>query len=150
MKNLVAVRDATARPSGSLADPPRSDWRIDGVDGIERLGVSSAAADLDGDGAADLIVGRPGNPALGALDGSVLVYRRPLAPGTYAPEDAAFEVRNSQRPGTGDFFGYYLRTGDLTGDGAAELAISAADDVEDGKPSGSVQILFGRADLFDE
>ncbi|MEQ1565221.1 MAG: FG-GAP repeat protein [Myxococcota bacterium] len=126
-----------------------SDWTIHGADGFERLGVSSAAADLDGDGAEDLIVGRPGNPALGTLDGSVLVYRGPLAPGTYAPEDAAFEVRNSQRPGTGDFFGIFLRTGDLTGDGAAELAISAPDDVEDGHPSGSVHILFGRADLFD-
>jgi hypothetical protein len=126
-----------------------SDWTLHGPDGIERLGVSSAIADLDGDGANDLVVGRPANPALGTVDGSVLVFHGPMPPGTYDPESADFVLTNVHPPGTGDFFGYFLRTGDLDGDGAAKLAIGAPDDRDGGRPVGSVQILFGRADLFD-
>ncbi|MEQ1570781.1 MAG: FG-GAP repeat protein, partial [Myxococcota bacterium] len=125
-----------------------SEWTIHGEDGIERLGVSSAAADLDGDGSTDLVVGRPGNPALGIQDGSVLLFRGPVAPGVYDSADADIVVRNAQPPGTGDFFGYVLRTGDLNGDGAHELVISAPDDVEGGRPVGSVHVLYGRPELF--
>ncbi|MEQ1564215.1 MAG: FG-GAP repeat protein, partial [Myxococcota bacterium] len=126
-----------------------SDWTLPGDDGLERLGVSSAAGDLDGDGDDDLVVGAPANPALGVVDGRVWLFSGPLPPGAYTTDDAAFQVRNRQAPGTGDFFGVFLRTGDLTGDGALELAIAAPDDVHLGRTVGSVQILFGRSDLFE-
>lgn len=125
-----------------------SEWTISGEDGLERLGVSSITADLDGDGDQDLVVGRPGNPALGTLDGSVLLFAGPVAPGSWTAADADVVVRNGSAPGTGDFFGYFLRTGDMNDDGAYELAIAAPTDVEDGRPVGSVQLLFGRPELF--
>ncbi|MEQ1570064.1 MAG: FG-GAP repeat protein, partial [Myxococcota bacterium] len=125
-----------------------SEWTIHGEDGIERLGVSSAAADLDGDGSTDLVVGRPGNRPLGPLDGSVLLFRGPVAPGVYDSAHADIVVRNVQDSGDADSFGYLLRTGDLNGDGAHELVISAPDDVEGGRAVGSVHVLYGRPELF--
>lgn len=132
-------------PGNHTADD--SDWTFRGENTFDRLGVSAAVGDFDGDGVPDLAIGRPANPARSDLPGSVVVFRGPVAPGEYLGSDADLVLTNAL-PAPGDFFGAYLDVGDLNGDGADELVVSAPNDPEGGKPVGSVQIVYGRSDLF--
>lgn len=127
-----------------------SAWTVTGQDDRERMGVAATAADLDGDGHAELVVARPANVNFSPLDGNLLVFAGPVAPGDYLAEDADRVVHNREAPGTGDLFGYVLRAGEVNDDGCADLAIGAPYDLDDdGHAVGSVHVLFGRPDLFE-
>jgi hypothetical protein len=55
---------------------------------------------------------------------------------------------NVDPQGAGDFFGAALAVGDLNDDGADDVAIGAPHDRHRGQTVGSVQVLYGRAELF--
>lgn len=134
-------------PPGTLR-PRDADWIVRGAAPFRVLGQSADTGDLDGDGAPELIVAAPANPLRSPDPGAVLVFRGPLAPGEYEPADADLTLTNRQ-PDAADGFGWPVSAGDLDGDFTDDLVIGATyDPDEDGRPAGSVQVWFGRPDLF--
>ena len=102
--------------------------------GTDRFGAALAAADLDGDRDAELVVGAPG------MDGGrVAVFGlngRGLRPGPVIGQRTPWV---GQTPAATDGFGAVLATGDLDGDGAAEIAVGAPGDGP--RSEGSVTVL---------
>jgi hypothetical protein len=104
-------------------------------------GRAVETADFNGDGQADLAVGR---------DDGVLVFLGPLAPGDLDAGDAT-QILHSPSPG--DAFGFALAAADLDGDALDELVVGAPwtpnfamNDIH-GDPSkgGAVYIFWGYA-----
>lgn len=123
------------------------EWQIRGDEDLDRASPA-ALGDFDGDGATDLAVGLPGNPYLSPAGGRVLLFRGPLAPGEHGPADASVVLTSAGVAGP-DRFGAAMSTGDLDGDGTDDLVVHVPGDLDgEGRPAGSVQILFGAADLF--
>ncbi|MCG3133094.1 MAG: hypothetical protein HMLKMBBP_00187 [Planctomycetes bacterium] len=88
--------------------------------------------DLDADGLADLVVGSPGE---NGDRGSVSVFRG----GTIAATTSASSASPKFTNGTpGDELGRFVASGDLDGDGVADLAVSA-------RQPATVGILFGKS-----
>jgi FG-GAP repeat protein len=104
--------------------------------GTDRFGAALASADLDGDGADDLVVGAPGL----AGSGGVAVFSRPDRDGRTGARlitQGTSWVR--QRALQTDDFGAVLTTGDFDGDGRTEIAIGVPGD---GKTAaGSVTVV---------
>ncbi len=98
------------------------DGAADALDYGSRLSI----ADVTGDGIADLIVGAPGadGPVEGRTDaGAVYVVSGDhLRHEMKLPDDAIFTVHGAQ---SGDNLGFAVATGDLNGDGTADLIAGA-------------------------
>lgn len=132
-------------PPGTLT-PDDADWTVRGQLPIHTLGQAVTVGDLDGDGEPDLIVGAPGNPYFGPEQGVVLVFRGPVRPGSYGPDDADLVVVH-RAEGPTDGFGWPVLAGDLDADGADDLVIGAWADLDgEGRRVGSIQVLHGRID----
>jgi hypothetical protein len=118
-------------------------------------GVPSATSDFNGDGAADLAIGVPGEPEddqPGA--GAVHVL--------YGTTDGGLEATDSQRltqtgpvqgdPEPNDNFGAAIAAGDFDGDGFDDLAVGvpnedAVDDFDVNHPdAGKINVLYGTVD----
>jgi uncharacterized delta-60 repeat protein len=147
-----AVRVATADLTGDGVDdlifasgPGRADLRIlDGATGTDLLtdtfftpyestftgGLFVAAADLDGDGVAEIVV----SPDTG---GSARVQVFALAGGSLAQKDNFFAIDDPSFRG-----GCRVAVGDLDGDGTADLAVGA------GSGGGPRVALFNGTDLL--
>ncbi|GLZ77094.1 hypothetical protein Afil01_19010 [Actinorhabdospora filicis] len=111
------------------------------------FGRSLAAGDFDGDGAADLAVGAPGEGS-----GRTFVYAGSRGGGMDTTARVALGQGLGQRPVpgasyTGDHFGWSLATGDINGDGRSDLVVGTPHDRDDtDAPTGSVTVLYGRAE----
>jgi len=93
----------------------------------DQFGAALAAGDFNDDGFADLSLGVPGrsvggHPGAGAV-GIMMGSAGGLAPSSWLVQEGAGESSES-----GDHFGAALSTGDLDGDGAADLVIAAPDE----------------------
>lgn len=99
----------------------------------EKFGTSiDFLGDINGDGKGDLIVGAPGNAENGPNAGAVYVFL-----GTPKATSTPLRIKGLAGERLGE---QVLGTGDLNGDGRADLAISAT-----GKQPGKVYIFLGKS-----
>ena len=109
--------------------------------GGDRFGYAVAeAGDRDGDGYADVLVGAYGDDDGGS--GSGAAYATPgSAKGLVAGGEIKLLASDAD---SDDDFGLALAlAGDLNGDGAADLAIGATGDDDEGSNSGAVYLFYG-------
>jgi hypothetical protein len=98
----------------------------------------SMADDINGDSLADLVVGAPHSRKAGATAGRAYVWFGRRSGGLGKSADA--EIRLGS---TNDLFGTAVATGDVNGDGQADLVISSPHDKTGEKWPGSVSIILG-------
>ncbi|WP_328667211.1 VCBS repeat-containing protein [Streptomyces sp. NBC_00322] len=121
---------------------------IDEQSGGDGFGDVLAAADVNGDGYADLAVGLPGEDTGQVSDTGAVVL---LLGGKKGLTDSGAQVITQDTPGVpgrgerGDHFGAALRTGDLNHDGHPDLAVGAPGEHGKVQQSGAVWILNGTA-----
>jgi hypothetical protein len=133
--------------AATVADPARL-WHqnragmLGEVGVLDLFGYALAAADFNNDGYADLAIGVPGDDyILGIVDtGSVQIV--------YGSTDGLTTAGNARRvhataPTAGDSFGAALFAGDFNGDGNADLAVGAPEDMTTAVNGGSVTTLYG-------
>ncbi len=128
-------------------NPP--DVIIAGAGSNARLGVSAAAADMDGDGADELLLATGGYlPALGRrASGGVLIFRGGARLRGVSHIDLSIEVADAAAfdPTVPAPIGVSLVTGDFDGDGYADLAAGAplATGLTGADKAGRVAVVFG-------
>ena len=120
----------------------------DGAETQDHFGESLAAGDFDGDGAADLAVGIPGEDIGDADDAGAVQILYGAPPGGLSSVGSQFWYQGS--PGvqggveSNDHFGESLAVGDFDGDGYDDLAIgSPYEDIGAINSAGAVNILYG-------
>ena len=131
---LLGAPDASGSGSGSGAaylllgplsgelDVGSADLALSGAAANDRAGYALAAADLDGDGADDLVIGAPNARSGSAAVGIAYVIAGPLS-GSVDLSSAGVELRGAT---TGERVGYAVAAaGDTDGDGQVELIVGA-------------------------
>lgn len=116
----------------------------------DRFGAVLATGDLNGDGYDDLAIGAPAEEIRGKDDaGAVFV----LLGGPSGLTTDGSAVLHQARPGVagspqaGDRFGAALATGDITGDGRAELVVGApGEGIAGAADAGAVYVFTGTSD----
>ena len=116
-------------------------------------GYPGSIGDIDGDGYGDLVLGEPSDPSDlkpgGHKGGRITVwYGGPNGPDP-AQQPTVIHQDTTGVPGSGeadDAFGGALSTGDINGDGFADVAVAAyGEDIGSAREAGSVTVLFGSA-----
>ncbi|MDP2312561.1 MAG: integrin alpha [Pseudomonadota bacterium] len=126
---------------GSPSDLSNADATFEGEAADDDFGAALAAADLDGDGQDELLVGAPGNDGVGNRAGKIYLWEGGSWSGTQAAADA---LAIWTGPATGaSAAGTTLATGDLDGDGYRDVVYAAPTADAGGTDAGAVYINFG-------
>ena len=104
---------------GSLSS--HASARLDGVAYTDMAGQAIAVGDLDNDGQDDLVVGATQVDTVGSNGGATYIVYGPLT-GDASLGDASATILAED---DGDYLGMGLHTGDLNGDGIADVAVGA-------------------------
>lgn len=156
---FVLFGDGTVSGAIDTGIPDARILRIQGAAAFENAGSEVWMDDVTGDGIADLIVSRqnhtPAPSRVGAGAVSILVGGAALAAqaATLAPIDlaappAGVTITTFVGVASSDRLGMWARTGDVTGDGIADLAMSADQLNGSGTPDcGAVYLVRGGAAL---
>jgi len=120
-----------------------------GLQGGARVGAALAAADIDGDGHDDLVIGAPGSHDDGATSsGAIYVsYGSPDGLVGFARmTQASPQIGNNSE--ANDRFGASLSAGDIDGDGYADVVVGTPGESvgSSGADSGAVYVLYGSAE----
>ncbi|MCC7352945.1 MAG: FG-GAP repeat protein, partial [Anaerolineae bacterium] len=120
---------------------------IDGGAAQDFAGSAVAAADLNGDGAADIIVGAPSADPGGRLNAGAVyvVYGGPNVTGNIFLTTTTFTGPRLSGKVSMDQFGESLAAGDFNGDHVADLAVGASFSLSS---KGTVYLFFGRTGSF--
>ncbi|MGH2964956.1 MAG: hypothetical protein ACRDMH_06205, partial [Solirubrobacterales bacterium] len=123
---------------------------VDGAEAGDSFGAALAAGDLNGDGQQDLAIGvpaegigttRPGAGAVNAIYGSAAGL---TSTGNQLWTQNSTDIKDPAEAGDG--FGAALATGDLNGDGEADLAVGVPGESVGTIPSGgAVNAIYGSA-----
>ena len=108
----------------------------------DQLGTALAAADLDGDGQHDLIVGADDHDAGGDAAGAAFLLAGPLTAARNASAAEATVLGASESDGLG---GALAVVGDVDGDGLVDWAVGAPGSDAGGEGAGALYLLGGLA-----
>ncbi len=142
--SVYVLRGPLTAGTLDLSDSNSYATRLNGHAASSEAGTALAAADLDGNGTTDLIVGAPG-VATGGESGAVYVIEGgpTFPPGSADIHDAA-HTRFTPDVGFGGKLGRTVATGRLNSDTQPDLVYSAPTNKALGRPySGAVYVLFG-------
>ena len=126
-------------PGGNLVCPGNPGFRIDGAASNDEIGFPVIVGDVNGDGIPDLIIAAPFNGSWGSIYvvyGTALGFPNPL-PLTSLNGTNGFRIDGNS---TTNNIGLTIATGDINGDGIADVIIGASA-TNGGK--GSVFVVYG-------
>ncbi len=145
---------ATAQSRGGLGATPARGFAVNAADDLgAQLGRGLAAADLDGDGLAELVIGEPNSDnGTGDNYGAVRIYRGAAFPA--GPLTALSSPRTAdwsyEHDGDQDQFGYAVAIGDVTGDLKPDVVVGNLRDEGPGLPggTGTIALFPGRTGML--
>jgi hypothetical protein len=133
----------------NTALPAADGYVIKGAAAANLAGFAVGAADLNGDGKGDLIVGALSASANGGGSGAAYVLYGDATPATVTLSNSALPASRGyliKGAGVGDQAGWSVAgLGDVNGDGLADAAIGAYTADANGTDSGAAYVLYGAA-----
>jgi hypothetical protein len=146
----MALASSRARDVAGLV-APAPDVILYGGEAFDEFGAALAAADLDGNGVADLLIGAPAgdakeNQKIDAGEVYIVFDRKISHSGTVLDVGGSEAERPDLSvfgPNNGERLGSFIAVGDINGDGWEDLLVSAPEGGGVRLSAGSVYIVFG-------